>query len=92
LGNEYHGAEDMYTFQYEVRDHRGNLRDTKVCRTGPTSLATADTWQEAVELRRGLMNSYQSKVWIIDHSPPKSVEVPAVSGLWATLTTMFRRS
>ena len=80
----------MYTFEYEVTDRHGRLRDTRVCRTGPTSLATADTWQQAVELRKGLMAEYQRKVWIIDHTPPTEDQPKA--GLWAALTTIFRRS
>jgi hypothetical protein len=81
----------MYTFQYEIRDHRGNLRDTRECRSGPASLHQAETLADAQELRRALMNSYQSKVWIVDHTPP-STDIPQKAGLWATLTTMFRRS
>ena len=83
----------MYTFEYEVTDRNGRLKDTRVCRSGPTSLATAATWQEAVELRKGLMAEYQRKVWIVDHAPPepKSVGTPAVSGLKA-LIALFRRS
>ena len=82
----------MYTFQYEVRDRHGNLRDTRECRSGPASLHQAETLADAQELRRALMNSYQSKVWIIDHTPPQSVEKPAVAGLLSRIATLFRRS